>query len=328
MRTPITAAVVLERDSGVDFVRALEQIPKASIGWICDRRLRREETAWAPGARRTTHVDDVLDDEDVDVVIVSADVDDRREIAARSLAADKHVLVEGTIAPDADRAETLAREAHRRQRVLASAHRAPLHAATRELKALVSLGRLGELYYLRSVRNATPGAQDELWSLVADEVARVLSVLEDEPVEVHARGESYGGADVDVASCLLRFATGITSEIDVSTLDVRPLRRCAAVGSDATVVVDELGAWPLAVHDARCADVFSPHVETSDPALEACHSFLCAVRATGQPAPPRDAVVVVTVLDALRRSLAANGAAAPPASLQPGLRVLGAESNA
>jgi predicted dehydrogenase len=328
VRTPINAAVVVGRDSGVEFLRALEQIPKASIGWICDRRLRRDETAWAPGARRTSHVDDVLEDEDVDVVIVSADEDDRREIAARSLGADKHVLVEGTIAPDADVAERLVREAHRRQRVLVSAHRSALHAATRELKGLVSLGRLGELYYLRAVRNATPNAQDELWSLVADEVARVLYVLEDEPVEVYARGDSYGGADVDLASCLLRFATGISAQVEVSTLDIRPLRRCAAVGSDATAVVDELGPWTLAVHDARCSDVYSPHVEPVDPALEACQLFLSAVRASGQPAPQRDAVVVVSVVDALRRSLAANGTAAPPAALQPGLRVLGAESQA
>jgi predicted dehydrogenase len=325
MRTPLTVGVVLECDSGVDFVRALEQIPQASIGWICDRRLRRDEFAWAPGARRTTHVDDVLEDEDVDAVVVSADEDDRREIAARALGADKHVLVEGTIAPDADSAEGLVREAHRRQRVLTSAHRASLHAATRELKTLVSLGRLGEVYYLRALRNAKPDSQEELWSLVAEEAARVLHVLEDEAVEVFARGDSYGGADVDVASCLLRFATGITAQIDVSTLDVRPLRRLAVVASDATAVVDELADRPLTVHDARTADVFSPHVECADPTLESCRAFLCSLRATAQPAPPREAVVVVAVVDALRRSLAANGAASPPAALQPGLRVLGAE---
>jgi predicted dehydrogenase len=326
VRTPLNVAVVLECDSGVDFVRALEQIPKASIRWICDRRLRRDEFAWAPGARLTTHVDEVLEDEEVDAVIVSADEDDRREIAARALGADKHVLVEGAIASDAEAAERLVREAHRRQRVLTSAHRAALHSATRELKTFVSLGRLGEVYYLRALRNATPHSQEDLWSLVAEEAARVLHVLEDEPVEVFARGDSYGGADVEVACCLLRFATGIAAQIDVSMLDVRPLRRLAVVASDVTAVLDELAPCALTIHDARTADVFSPHVECADPALEACRSFLTSLRATGQPAPPREEVVVVAVVDALRRSLAADGAASPPAALQPGLRVLGAES--
>jgi predicted dehydrogenase len=326
VRTPLNVGVVLECDSGVDFLRALDQIPKASIRWICDRRLRRDEFAWAPGARRTTHVDEVLEDEEVDAVIISADEDDRRELAARALAADKHVLVEGAIAPDAEAAERLVHEAHRRQRVLTSAHRASLHSATRELKTLVSLGRLGEVYYLRALRNATPHSQEELWSLVAEEAARVLHVLEDEPVEVLARGDSYGGPGVDVASCLLRFATGITAQIDVSTLDVRPLRRLAVVASDATAALDELAPWPLTVHDARSGDVFSPHIECADPALEACRSFLGSLRGTGQPAPPREAVVVIAVVDALRRSLATDGAASPPAALQPSLRVLGAES--
>jgi predicted dehydrogenase len=325
VRTPVAVGVVLERDSGLAFVRALDQIPKAMLAWVCDRRPRRDEESWGTWAR-TSHLDDVLQDEEVDVIVVSADIVARSEIAARALGADKHVLVEGAIAAEADEAERLVREAHRRQRVLFGIHRSQLHPATRELKRLASLGRLGEIYYLRALRNGDRDATDELWSLVAEEVARVLTVLEDEPVEVFARGDSYGGADVDVVCCLLRFATGITAQIDVSTVDARPLRRLAVVASDATALLDEFVPTPLAIHDARRSDVFSPYVGAADPANEACELFLSAVRATALPPPPRDVVVVVTVVEALRRSLELGGVSAPPAALEPGLRVLGGES--
>jgi hypothetical protein len=57
VRTPIAVGVVLERDSGLAFVRALEQIPKATLVWVCDRRPRRDDGSWGPWVR-TSHVDD------------------------------------------------------------------------------------------------------------------------------------------------------------------------------------------------------------------------------------------------------------------------------
>ena len=97
---------------------------------------------------------------------------------------------------------------------------------------MAAAGELGDVYYLRAVANAC-SRHEGLWPIVADEVARIVDLLADEPVEVIAAGTSYGGSSIDLVSCLLRFANGIGAQIDVSTVDPRPLRRLAVVGSAA-----------------------------------------------------------------------------------------------
>ncbi len=333
MRTPVTVGFVLEEGADLGLVRAMDQLPKANLAWVCDRRVRRDDIdACAGHAARTDSVDDLLEDDEVDaIVVLSRDPASRAELAGRALEADKHVLVDGTIAPSTEAADRLVNSALSRQRVVSGLHRSLLHSATPALREAIMQGRLGELYYLRALHHAGRGWSEELWSVAADEVARIVHVLADEPVEVVARGDAYAGAAPDVISCLLRFATGITAQVEISALDARPMKRVAAVGSRATALLDEHAPHPLTIFNAlreaeggRDGDVFSPYVDLHDPALEACELFLGGVRSPAAPVPPRDAIVVVAVVEALRSSLADAGSTSRPApGAQPELRVIG-----
>jgi predicted dehydrogenase len=223
------------------------------------------------------------------VVILAPDPFVRGEHVSRALEADKHVLVGGTIAGTTSHAEQLVAEAHRRQRRLSAVHRPLFNAATLALRDVVAEGRLGELYYLRASATARERRPTNLWSIGADEVARVLHVLADEPVEVTARGDSYAGPDLDIVSCLLRFATGITAQIEISGLDPR---RCAGSRSSARTrppVLDELAPRPLTLYTARGrrggGEAFSPRVDPQDADLEACELFVSAIRSPGAAAP-------------------------------------------
>jgi predicted dehydrogenase len=331
MRTPVTVGIVLEEGAAPGLVRALDLLPKASVAWLCDRRIHREDPWHSLYAGRTGRVDDVLGDDAVDaVVILSADASSRGDHVARALEADKHVLVGGTIASSTRHAEELVAEAHRRQRVLTGVHRSLFSASTLALRDVVSKGTLGELFYLRALRHGESRSSTSLWSNAADEVARVLHLLADEPVEVAARGEAYAGPDVDVVSCLFRFATGITAQIEVSTLDARPMSRLALVGSRATAVLDELARRPLSIYSTPRrrggGEVLSPHVERVNPDVEACERFVTTVRTPGSRAPAREAIVIVAAVEALRRSLESPGfSLQPDADTQPELRVIGGE---
>jgi predicted dehydrogenase len=331
VRTPVTVGIVLEEGADPGLFRAMDQLPKANVAWLCDHRVRRDDPWHSLFAGRTGRVDDVLEDDEVDaVVILAPDPFVRGEHVTRALEADKHVLVGGTIAATTSHAEQLVDEAHRRQRRLSAFQRSLYHAATLALRDVVAEGRLGELYYIRAVRHGDGASTTNLWSIGADEVARVLHVLADEPVEVTARGDSYAGPDLDTVSCLLRFATGITAQIEISGLDPRPMSRLALVGSRATAVLDELALMPLTIFTARGrrggGEAFSPRVDAYDADLDACELFVSAIRSPAASAPARESVVLVAVLEALRQSLGSAGAASPPAAdVQPDLRVIGSD---
>ena len=196
---------------------------------------------------------------------------------------------------------------------------------------MTAAGELGDVYYLRALANAC-SRHEGLWPLVADEVARIVDLLADEPVEVVASGTSYGGSDIDLVSCLLRFATGIGAQIDVSTVDPRPLRRLAVVGSAATAVLDRYAPRPLTLHYARpgdrgrSGDVFSPGFELDEPAGRGCELFARAVRSRGAKLPARESVVVAAVVEALQGSLELGGERSLVPAVQSALRVVGPES--
>jgi predicted dehydrogenase len=331
VRTPVTVGIVLHEGADQGLFRAIDQLPQAKVAWLCDRQVHPQEPWRGKFAGRTGRVDDILEDDEVDAVLVLApDPFVRGEHVGRALEADKHVLVGGTIAGTMSHAEQLLADAHRRQRRLVSVQRSLFEASTLALRDVVAEGRLGELYYLRAVRHGDVASTANLWSVAAEEVARILHVLADEPVEVTARGDSYAGPDLDVVSCLLGFATGITAQVELSGLDPRPMRRLALVGSRATAVLDELAAMPLTIYTARGrrggGDAFSPRIEQNDADLEACEAFVSAIRSTAAAPPARESIVLVAVLDALRQSLASAGASAHPAAdTQPDLRVIGSE---
>jgi predicted dehydrogenase len=339
MRTPVSVGVVLARPSGVALAETLDRTDGVELVALCDRRARRggPRVHVTSTAERMPRVSDLLESESLDAIAVSADPDTAFAVAEAAVAADKHVLVDGLIAASVEDAERLSQLAADRRRVVYSLQPSILDAATRELKALLARNRLGEVCYLRAVSNAEGRSHDSVWALVAEECARIVDVLEDEPLEVVAQGASYGRDEVDVATFILRFATGITARVDVSLLDARPARRLAVVGSTATAVVDADRARPLTLHYASpwtdapartTGDVHSPAVARTDPVAVGCDGFVHAVRSAAARPPLREAIVLVGVVAALQRSLAEGGAATSPASLRPELRLLDVSASA
>lgn len=336
MRTPLSVGVVVARQSGLALVEALDRLPQTEVVVLCDRRSRRGAAhAHVPAAVRTSRVQDVLDDERVDAVVVAADVDAGREIALAALAADKHVLVQGLLGTTAADAEALVRKAGACGRVVAPLQASVVHAANREAKSLLALGRLGDVYYVRALAHGSGCADETLWELVGDEVARVVDVLSDEPLEVVAHGSAYGPGDLDVVTCRLRFATGIVAQVDVSLIDPRPLRCAAVVGAVGTALIDTIGPRPLTIHYARPVvdaplapdgDVYSPGIERDDPLEHGCALFVRAVRSSGPGFSPRQAVVVAGVVEAIRRSVAEGGTTTSPAAVHRELQLVDAQS--
>ena len=165
-----------------------------------------------------------------------------------------------------------------------------------ETGRLANLPPVGQLAGLRRARREASA----LWRLGVADLAAVLYLLDDTPVDVSCWGESYVRQGVgDVAFCFLRFATGVTAHLHLSSLDPQTLRRLTLVGSRQMVVFDELAERALTIYDRAVVSprgpsfgrplrvegdgsVTSPGIPADDPLQLMCETFLASVR-RGRP---------------------------------------------
>ena len=205
------------------------------------------------------------------------------------------------------------------------------HPAVRKLKELITGGALGDLFYLYGNRlNLGKVRQDEnaLWSLGGHDLSVLLYLLDDQPIEVSARGESYVQDGIhDVVFCYLKFATGISAHLHLSWLDPHKMRRLTAVGSEKMAVIDDMETERQLTIYEKCAtsrrtdtfgeyvhvsfgDITCPRLPNDEPLRLECEHFVSVV-SSGKASGAREAATVVGVLDALQASLDAGGVPLP-----------------
>jgi predicted dehydrogenase len=330
MRTPIKVAVAGLGHAGLLLARMFRDSAQADVSWLCDEE---PETRLAlrtryPRARMTANFDDLLDDDDVDAIVLATPSATHAHLVERSLAADKHVFVERLLALRSEEADRLVLHAERESRCLMVGQARLFDPAVAHAKELIESGRLGDLFYLSTHRhNFGSRREDEnvLWGLGTDDVWVLLHLLADQPIAVSACGDCYLQEGVtDVASCYLRFATGIGVHMHLSWLDPHEIQRLTAVGSEGTAVIDhQKTERKLTIYRKRVAspgpsrfskslgmqqgDIVSPELPAEDPLRLQCEHFISSIRSGSAVSSARAGAGVVTVLESLQRSLDAQG---------------------
>jgi predicted dehydrogenase len=302
----------------------------AELRWLCDASPDALERYGAryPQARTTTSYEELLGDPELDAVVVSTPAVTHYELARRALEAGKHVLVEKPPAMNAAEAEDLVATAEASGRVLMPGHLLLYHPAVAAVKQLVDSGELGEVLCVYSNRqNLGKIRTDEnaLWSLGVHDLSVVLHLLEEEPSEAWAHGNSFLTPGVeDVVFCYLRFPSGRIAHMHLSWLDPHKMRRITVVGKEKMVVFDDMelvrkvtiyekGPWqPTETYgewQTRTGDIFSPKIPSDEPLRLECRRFLELVGGVGDPVrAAHDGVAVVRVLEQLQASLVATPA--------------------
>jgi predicted dehydrogenase len=313
---------------GTNVARNLDGLADCELIWFCDPDDSRRAPAAAtcPGARFSTDLDDLLGDETLDAVAIATPVSTHAGIAERAIAAGKHCFVEKPLAQSVGDAERVSALALEMDRLLMVGHLLEYHPGVEALKDLIDAGQLGEVHYIYSQRlNLGKLRADEnaLWSLGAHDVSMILKLLDESPSEVSARGESYVRTGVeDMVFAHLRFASGIVAHLHLSWLDPHKERRLTVVGSQRMATFDDMAETKLTVFDkgfdldgdadggfvARSGGVRNPDIDDWEPLRVETEHFIDCVR-NGR-APRTDGASglrVVRVLDALQRSLEADG---------------------
>ena len=321
---------------GPNLARNFAALPGCELAWCCDgsEAARARFAPLYPGARFTGEFGDLLSDPELDAIALATPVPSHATLAQRVLAAGKHCFVEKPLAQSVAEAEAAVEAARSAGRVLMVGHLLEYHPGVVRLKELADSGELGQVHYLYGNRlNLGKLRADEnaLWSLGAHDVSVTLRLAGEEPVEVHARGESYMRPGIeDVVFCFLRFPSGLSAHLHLSWLDPHKERRFTIVGSRRMATFDDMALeGKLTVYDkgfdestssygeyiTRSGDIWSPRLPNAEPLRAECLHFVeCIAEGRTPVSDGESGLRVVRVLEALQQSLDASARRVPVAA--------------
>jgi predicted dehydrogenase len=154
------------------------------------------------------------------------------------------------------------------------------------------------------------------------DISVVLHLIDDEPVEVWARGEAYVRDGVeDVVFGYLRFRNGQIGHLHLSWLDPHKMRKMTVVGSAKMAVFDDMEPerkvtvydkgevrTPAGSISTHTGDIRVPHISLEEPLRIECRHFLESLRSGATPrANVDEGLAVVEVLEAMQTSLERGG---------------------
>jgi predicted dehydrogenase len=295
------------------------------LAWLSDPADGKEAefTSRYPQARWAGSFDEMLADSDLDAVIIASPVPTHYELGKQALEAGKHVFVEKPPAMTTAEIDELVALAAERDLVLMPGHLLLYHPGVLKLKQLVDEGTLGEVlmvYGNRQNLGVIRKHENALWSLGVHDLSVILYLLDEDPSEAVAHGQSLLKTGVeDVVFCYLRFPSGKIAHMHLSWLDPHKMRKMTVVGTEKMAVFDDMeldrkvtvyekSSWkPVETYgewQTRTGDIHIPKIATDEPLRLECQEFIRLVSGEGDRRKvAEDGARVVRALDMLTSSL-------------------------
>jgi UDP-2-acetamido-3-amino-2,3-dideoxy-glucuronate N-acetyltransferase len=199
-----------------------------------------------PDISTTLSFGEVLARHDIDAIIISTPAELHHSLARDSLLAGKHVFVEKPLAMNTAEGEELVRLAHESGKILFVGHVLQYHPAIKMIKSLLKEGKLGKLQYIYSNRlNLGKFRREEnsLWSFAPHDISVILSLVQEEPILVYARGSNILHPKIaDSTLTHLKFPSGVDAHIFVSWLHPFKEQKLVVIGDRQMVVFDDVAS--------------------------------------------------------------------------------------
>lgn len=323
---------------GPKHIRVCNEMKDARLSMVCDideRKLQQVRLQY-PNVITTTQYDDLLKNGG-DAVVIATPVNSHFYLAKKALLNNKHVLIEKPMTSSSREALELIELAESRNLVLMVGHTYQYHPAVNLLVEMINKGELGDIYSIDADRlNLGLYRPDVnvIWDLAPHDISIMLTLLNQEPIAVSARGtQRANGAVCDVAYIEILFANGAMGHVHVSWLHPRKIRQMTIVGSKKMAIYDDVSesekvqiydkgldipgdehngnghnkfsGWPP---NYRYGNVVIPFISNAEPLNLQCSHFIKCI--TGNLKPKSDGWVglkVTGILEAADRSLANGG---------------------
>ena len=279
----------------------------------------------APNAIISDNFNAILIDDQIHGFALATPAETHAELAIQAMRAGKDVFVEKPMSLSISDAEAMQTVANETGRILMVGHLLEYHPAVLKLRELIDSGELGKINYIYSNRlnfGKVRTEENALWSFAPHDVAVILRLLGQSPLEVSASGGAYltkGIADVTVSN--LRFSDDSRAHIFVSWLHPYKEQRLVVVGDKKMATFNDVnpfgeklcvyaqnvefeGSLPLLKkEDAE----FIEHADT-EPLREECAHFLECIRTRKTPlTDAQSGIDVLKVLHACQESIEKNG---------------------
>ena len=285
----------------------------------------------APDIQVTDSLDDVLRNDQIQGVALATPAETHAELAIQAMQAGKDVFVEKPMALTLEDAEKMKKVAEETGRILMVGHLLEYHPAVLKLREMIASGELGKINYIYSNRlnfGMVRTEENALWSFAPHDVAVILRLIGQAPMEVSACGGSYltkGIADTTLSN--LRFENESRAHIFVSWLHPFKEQRLVVVGDKKMAIFNDVSPFweklqlypqnvefdgPIPILKKEVAK-FVEHANT-EPLREECNHFLECIQSRNQPLTnAQSGIDVLKVLHACQQSIETNGA---PVSLR------------
>ena len=278
-----------------------------------------------PGVTACADYQQLLAVDEIDAVVLATPAGQHASMAESAMLAGKDVFVEKPLALSYRDGERVVQLAERLNRILLVGHLLEYHPAILKLIELVDTGELGKIQYIYSNRlNLGRVRSDEniLWSFAPHDIAVILRLIGDLPLEVTATGGAYLQPHVaDVTVTNLHFENGVRAHIFVSWLHPYKEHRLVVIGSkkmacfndvadqDKLVIYDQGIDWVNSEPVPRKGLGTTVDFSTEEPLRAECRHFLECLNTRCRPRTDgTSALDVLNVLQASHRSLQTNGA--------------------
>ena len=279
----------------------------------------------APNAIISDNIDVILVDNQIQGVALATPAETHADLAIQVMRAGKDVFVEKPMALSIRDAEAMQTVANETGRILMVGHLLEYHPALLKLRELINSVELGKINYVYSNRlnfGKVRTEENALWSFAPHDVAVILRLLGQSPVEVSASGGAYLNKNIsDVTISNLRFKDNSRAHIFVSWLHPYKEQRLVVIGDKKMAIFNDVNPfgqklclYPQSVEfDGKIPLLkkedaeFIEHVNT-EPLRQECASFLYCIKSRQSPlTDAQSGIEALKVLHACQASIEQNG---------------------
>lgn len=309
---------------GQNLVRNFEGL--GALAMVCDpaesgRKRARELSATA---EIVDNFEAVIARKDVDGIALATPAETHRALAIRAVEAGKDVFVEKPLALTYQEGVQMQEAADRTGRVLMVGHLLEYHPAVLKLRDMMRDGTLGKVNYIYSNRlnfGKVRTEENALWSFAPHDIAVILRLFGEMPIEVTCVGGSYLTPNLaDVTVSCLHFASGRRAHIFVSWLNPFKEQKLVVFGDKQMAMFnDGVKDGKLVLYDQHVDfDNRRPvlqkgeskvvEIAADEPLRKECEHFINCIATRAQPLTDgKSGIQVLKILQACQVSLQLNG---------------------